>query len=616
MKYLIISLLSVFILSSIQGQQEMELRTDGLVVPKITNAQRPASPALGHLVYNTDQGQFEYFNGGIWVPFSSSPVPDRIQNSSITTQILADLDDIDFTLEGLQKLSFKLAPSGDIRMDINNPATENVFLGYISGGANTEGINNTFVGSRSGDENTIGSDNTFVGADAGGRNISGGDNTFIGKTAGFLNTAGEQNTYLGRRAGYRNTNNNNTFLGYRAGTNSDNPTQSVLIGSLAGESMEANNTTAIGYRAGQVIQSAGTNNTIVGHASGQNMTTGANNVYLGKDAGFENEDGSGNVAIGHAALKEAIRKSNNVAVGDSSMHQVSRNDDGMNSFGRNNTALGAGSLYGAVDLLTTNSVGIGYQAGYEGGSGSVFIGHQAGNGGSQLSNALYINNEAGDEPLIFGDFNGNVLRVHGELQANNNSVHLRNLGGTDEDEGLLFSESSSTPIFGIIYDGVGTTTNNRIHIREYNGTASDVMTFKADGNVGIGVDNPTIKLDVAGTVRGTSVFCGAINACSDVRLKRDFSKIEKPIEIIQSLDGYFHFWKDDEYPEWNFGDKREIGFKAQEVQEILPEVVEVMPEGLLSIDYAKIVPILTEALKDQQKMIEDLNKRISELEQK
>ena len=84
MKYLIISLLTVFTLGIIQGQQEMELRPDGLVVPKITNAQRPASPTLGHFLYNTDQGQFEYYNGVNWVPFSSSAISDRIQNSSIT----------------------------------------------------------------------------------------------------------------------------------------------------------------------------------------------------------------------------------------------------------------------------------------------------------------------------------------------------------------------------------------------------------------------------------------------------------------------------------------------------------------------------------------------------
>ena len=53
---------------------------------------------------------------------------------------------------------------------------------------------------------------------------------------------------------------------------------------------------------------------------------------------------------------------------------------------------------------------------------------------------------------------------------------------------------------------------------------------------------------------------------------------------------------------------RQIGVVAQEVQKIIPEIINVDTEGYMSVDYSKMAPLFIEAIKAQQKQIEDLKK--------
>jgi hypothetical protein len=81
---------------------------------------------------------------------------------------------------------------------------------------------------------------------------------------------------------------------------------------------------------------------------------------------------------------------------------------------------------------------------------------------------------------------------------------------------------------------------------------------------------------------------------SDRALKRNIQTIQNPLEIINKLHGKTFEWKDDKK------NKRgaSYGFIAQEVQETLPEIVSETLSGSLTVDYTKVIPILTEAVKD------------------
>ncbi len=142
----------------------------------------------------------------------------------------------------------------------------------------------------------------------------------------------------------------------------------------------------------------------------------------------------------------------------------------------------------------------------------------------------------------------------------------------------------------------------------YGGTPS--MTVAHTGNVGIGTTAPSQKLDVEGTVLATDFVYS-----SDKRLKKDILKIKNPIKIIQQLEGVKF--------KWNNSDKNSIGFIAQDVERVLPELVETSEvDGLKSVRYGNINAILVEALKEmkeltdqQQKLIENQQEQINKLKE-
>ncbi|MBU4493266.1 MAG: tail fiber domain-containing protein [Nanoarchaeota archaeon] len=89
-------------------------------------------------------------------------------------------------------------------------------------------------------------------------------------------------------------------------------------------------------------------------------------------------------------------------------------------------------------------------------------------------------------------------------------------------------------------------------------------------------------------------------AISDIRVKKNIEAIENPLDIIQQLRGISFNWKSEEYPELRLGDKRQIGMIAQEVEDVLPEVVlsGVGDDNLKMIDYSKFTPLLIEGIKE------------------
>ena len=73
-------------------------------------------------------------------------------------------------------------------------------------------------------------------------------------------------------------------------------------------------------------------------------------------------------------------------------------------------------------------------------------------------------------------------------------------------------------------------------------------------------------------------------------------------------------WTKAEYFGNPSGSLADVGIIAQEIQEVLPEAVRKRRDGHLAVDYTKIIPLLIEGIKDQQKQIDELQTRIEKLE--
>ena len=129
------------------------------------------------------------------------------------------------------------------------------------------------------------------------------------------------------------------------------------------------------------------------------------------------------------------------------------------------------------------------------------------------------------------------------------------------------------------------------------------MYIHKGGNIGINDTTPSYKLDVNGTIRATA----DVIAYSDRRVKDNIETIENPLEKVKELRGVSYTRNDIE-------DKStKIGVIAQEVEKVLPEVVEQDNEGKYSVAYGNMVGLLIESVKEQQKQIDELKSEIKEL---
>jgi hypothetical protein len=145
------------------------------------------------------------------------------------------------------------------------------------------------------------------------------------------------------------------------------------------------------------------------------------------------------------------------------------------------------------------------------------------------------------------------------------------------------------------------------------------MTYihiKNNGNVGIGTITPGYKLHVVGDVFATGVvYCNSSALCSDQRWKTNIKPIQNALDNVLNIQGVTYNLKVDEYPDKHFSNDEHIGFIAQEIEKIYPQVVLTDKDGYKSIDYSKLTPILVEAIKDQQKIIQQLQEENFKIKQ-
>ena len=144
-------------------------------------------------------------------------------------------------------------------------------------------------------------------------------------------------------------------------------------------------------------------------------------------------------------------------------------------------------------------------------------------------------------------------------------------------------------------------------------SGTERFRVNSSGNIGIGTTTPSVSLQVAG-----DIIANSIAGSSDARFKSNILPIENSLQKVQQLRGVTFDWKTKEFQERAFSDNRALGFIAQEVEKVLPEVVqtEKTAEGYKSVQYDKVVALLVEAIKEQQKQIQVLQKEVKKIKKR
>lgn len=127
-------------------------------------------------------------------------------------------------------------------------------------------------------------------------------------------------------------------------------------------------------------------------------------------------------------------------------------------------------------------------------------------------------------------------------------------------------------------------------------------------------DGSTLAIDGAITATGNInaaliVSSGNVIAASssDLRLKDNLEKIDNALEKVSRLNGYTFTWN--EKADKIFSSKNDVGVVAQEVENVLPEIVIDRVDGYKAVYYEKLVPLLIESIKELKERIEELEKR-------
>lgn len=460
----------------------------------------------------------------------------------------------------------------------------NIFIGLEAGLSTTIGRWNTVLGFKAGRDNISGDFNTFLGYYAGWKNTTGGSNVFIGNESGQANQTGSNNVFLGFKSGYSNLASFNTFLGYQAGyTNTDGYYNSFM-----------------GYNAG-FSNTIGSSNVFIGHDAGYSNEIGANNVYIGKDAGLSSTIANNNVIIGQSAGKDYDGSFGNVFIGQQaaeSLKQGQRNvmigfsagqemDESFISYG--NVYLGAVAgrrVSGSYNVMIGEAAGENYQEGGSTGTDNVFLGRYAGQHATGSYNT-YIGHGAGQgqwDNVNSGNNNVFIGYGAGAWETESNKLHIGSGG-------------SGTLIYGDFATGV-----RRVGINNTNPT----QTLDVSGNARFRNVGSTISSNMPLYITADGVL--STNA-SDKRLKTNIEPITNGLSYVSKLQGVKFDWVNES------SGKKSIGFIAQDVEKVLPELVFTNPnDGLMGVNYAELTSVLVEAVKELKKENDDLRERLEKLE--
>lgn len=108
-----------------------------------------------------------------------------------------------------------------------------------------------------------------------------------------------------------------------------------------------------------------------------------------------------------------------------------------------------------------------------------------------------------------------------------------------------------------------------------------------------------------------SLWVNGVTYASDGRFKTDIAPLDSSLQKLMQLQGVQYKMNAAAFPQEHFNAGTQVGLIAQDVEKIVPEVVTTTASGYKAIDYAKLVPLLIEAMKAQQKEIELLKKNLN-----
>jgi len=222
---------------------------------------------------------------------------------------------------------------------------------------------------------------------------------------------------------------------------------------------------------------------------------------------------------------------------------------------------------------------------------------------------------------ISGLTNSNLSGTAGITNANlaNSTISGIALGSN------LGTLTIGTGLSGTSYNGsTGVTIANTGVTSNVAGTGVSVSAGTGAVTISIGQSVATsanAQFNSLGIGMAASTTAGRIDATndivayssSDIRFKENIKPIENPLEKISKISGNTYDWKEENKIEHGY-EGNDVGVIAQEIEEVLPQLVQTRESGYKAVKYDKLVALLIEGIKEQQSQIEELRNKIEKLE--
>ena len=255
---------------------------------------------------------------------------------------------------------------------------------------------------------------------------------------------------------------------------------------------------------------------------------------------------------------------------------------------------GAG-LTGGGDISSTRTLAVGQGTGVTVNANDVAIGQAV----ETDSNVQFANITA-TATASLAKISGSLIESTGDFTLNSSGDIILDADGTD----IILKDG------GTSFGSFKRASSDFIIKAE---TADKDILFK-------GTDDSTtitaLTLDMSeggnaqflGNISGSQIEAsGDIIAfgSSDRNLKDNIQPIENPLEKMEKIGGYTFVWNNKQ----STYQGKDVGVVAQEIQEVLPEIVSGRANGYLGVKYEKIVPLLIESIKELKKEVEDIKQK-------
>jgi hypothetical protein len=451
------------------------------------------------------------------------------------------------------------------------------------------------------------------------------------------------------KAGHFDIVNYNTFLGYHAGEKNTTGARNIGIGETTlSNSLTSLDNLAIGYGAIQ-NPSYTVDNVAIGNYTLTSLTTGLSNVAIGKNTLGATTAGSYNVGIGTGNLMTNLTGSRNVAIGINTLNQnnasanvaIGYQSQKLTTTGNFNTTVGDNTIISPGNLNNATAVGSLAQVGC---SNCMVLGSVRTVNGATSDVNVGIGTNVPTQPLSFRtSLGGKISFLEGAdfvrygIGVQNNAFQLYTYSDIDDFVfGYGNSESFTETVRIKNNKRIGIGTNNPLASLDIMRTANTTMNVRGSvnishfnfednedtfirggkdgskvlindyansGSVGIGTATPFYKLDVNGVIRCTSLI-----QSSDARYKTNIQSLFSVSEKLNHINAYTYNWKDAIQ-----NNDSQIGLLAQEVQKVYPELVKSDEQGMLAVNYSGLIPVLLQAVKEQQIEINLLKERVKSI---